>query len=29
MTLDQGLSDIRASLRDVAPAEIADVLVEH
>jgi len=29
MTLNLGLSDIRASLRDVAPAEIADVLVAH
>ncbi|RSM39671.1 AhpC/TSA family protein [Amycolatopsis balhimycina DSM 5908] len=29
MTLDQGLSGIRANLRNVAPAEIADVLVEH
>jgi peroxiredoxin len=29
MTLDQALSDVRASLRDVAPAEIADVLVAH
>ncbi|MEU4252201.1 peroxiredoxin-like family protein [Amycolatopsis sp. NPDC026612] len=29
MTLEQGLSGIRASLREVAPAEIADVLVAH